>query len=131
MKLRIHVEGKSYDVEVEVLADGATAPIAAPVAAPAPSPARPAAAPQAAPITAPSKPGAVDASKVLRAPIIGTVTQVKVSPGDVVAADDVIVIMEAMKMETKVATALAAKVKTVCVKAGEAVKSGQVLVEFE
>ncbi len=132
MKMRIKVEGKSYDVEVEVLAEGAATASPAPLpqaVTSSPSPSRPAVLPP--PVSSGTSADAVDAAKVVRAPIIGTVTQVMVNPGDHVAADDIIVIMEAMKMETKVATAIAAKVKTVCVKAGDAVKSGQVLVEFE
>jgi glutaconyl-CoA/methylmalonyl-CoA decarboxylase subunit gamma len=131
MKLRITVEGKSYDVEVEVLAEGVTSapPLAStPAAVPTPAAAPPT------PMASPARPksaGSVDASRVLRAPIIGTVTRVNVNVGDTVAVDDVIIVMEAMKMETKVATAMAARVKTVCVRAGEAVKAGQVLVEFE
>jgi methylmalonyl-CoA carboxyltransferase small subunit len=68
---------------------------------------------------------------VVKAPIVGTVVQIKVAPGDTVAVNQVLLVMEAMKMETNVASPLAGKVKTIRVSPGDAVKAGQVLVEFE
>jgi methylmalonyl-CoA carboxyltransferase small subunit len=57
--------------------------------------------------------------------------QIKIAPGDTVAVNQVLLVMEAMKMETNVASPLAGKVKTIRVSPGDAVKAGQVLVEFE
>ena len=137
MKLRITVEGKTYDVDVEVLEQGSAGPIygstsvhsatvegqAAPkMEAPAYVPVAPAAAP------VPSGP---TSDRVVKAPIVGTIVQLKVAPGDRVELNQVLLVMEAMKMETNVATPLAGKVKTVRVSPGEAVKAGQVLVELE
>jgi biotin carboxyl carrier protein len=127
MKLRITVEGKSYEVDVEVLDDR--------VAPPAPMQQIPAAAspvPEAkfeppAAINPPTASG----GKAVKAPIVGTIMHVKVVPGDTVAMNQVVLVMEAMKMETNVASPFAGKVKAVCVAAGEAVKAGQVLVELE
>jgi multidrug efflux pump subunit AcrA (membrane-fusion protein) len=50
---------------------------------------------------------------------------------DVVEVNQVVAVMEAMKMETNVASPVAGKVKSVGVKAGEPVKAGQVLIELE
>ncbi len=132
MKLLITVEGKSYEVEVQVLDDaGAPAPVAAPrgntaavaAAAPsAPAPSRPAAAPA---------PAATGGGKILKAPIVGTVVKVLVKPGDTVTKSQPVLVMEAMKMETNVAAVDAAIVKAVKVAPGQAVKAGDVLVEFE
>lgn len=138
MKLRITVEGKTYDVDVEVLEPGSAGPIygstsvhsatveghAAPKVAAAPP------APVAAVAAAPAAPGPTS-DRVVKAPIVGTIVQLKVAPGDHVEVNQVLLVMEAMKMETNVATPLAGKVKTVRVSPGEAVKAGQVLVELE
>jgi len=128
MRLRITVEGRTYDVDVEVLEGGqAAAP-----AAPAPqSPAAAAPAPQApsTPAPAPAKPAA-DAGQCV-APIAGNVTKVNVKPGDRVAENDVLVVLEAMKMESNIASPAAGAVKTVHVSPGDSVTQGQALVEFE
>jgi biotin carboxyl carrier protein len=127
MKLRITVEGKAYDVDVEILDDR--------VGPPAPTMQVPAVAP---PISEPrsqppaaSAPSAASSGKAVKAPIVGTIMQLKVAAGDSVAVNQVVLVMEAMKMETNVASPFAGKVKSVCVAAGEAVKTGQVLVELE
>lgn len=134
MKLRITVEGTTYEVDVEVL-EGA-APAAAPPASAAPArAARPA--PSAAPAAAAPprpKPGAAPAAggaSECIAPVAGNITKINVSPGDTVAENDVLVVLEAMKMETNVASPAAGTVKQVNVQAGDSVTQGQVLVELE
>jgi methylmalonyl-CoA carboxyltransferase small subunit len=138
MKLRISVEGKTYEVDVEVVEEGPGGPIygstsvhsstvTAPVAA-KPAPAAPPRAPVAPAATASSS---ASGEKVVKAPIVGTIMQLKVAPGDEVSVNQVLLVMEAMKMETNVASPIAGKVKTIRVAGGEAVKAGQVLVEFE
>ena len=143
MKLRITVEGKSYEVDVEVLEQGAAGPVygstsvhgstleaqVAPKPAPAATaPATPPAGGAAPPSPTPAGP---TSERVVKAPIVGTIVQLKVAPGDQVDVNQVLLVMEAMKMETNVATPLAGKVKTVRVSPGEAVKAGQVLIELE
>ena len=133
MKLRITVEGVAYEVEVEVLDDAGigASPVAsiAPASskaarsATAPAPAKPARGPAAAPTAADAK--------ECKAPIAGNVVQVKVKPGDTVTANQVLLVMEAMKMETNIPSPTNGKVKSVKVKAGQAVKAGELLVEFE
>jgi glutaconyl-CoA/methylmalonyl-CoA decarboxylase subunit gamma len=132
MKLRITVEGKTYEVDVEVLEEGPPGPLygstsvhGSTVAGPT-SPAKPAATPPAA-----SAPVGGGSEHVVKAPIVGTIVQIKVAPGDMVEINQVLLVMEAMKMETNVASPIAGKVKTIRVSPGEAVKAGQVLVEFE
>jgi biotin carboxyl carrier protein len=137
MKLRITVEGKTYDVDVEVMEEGPGGPmygstsvhsstVSAPVSPkPAAAPAPIAAAPAA--TSAPSASG----DKVVKAPIVGTIMQLKVATGDSVGVNQVLLVMEAMKMETNVASPIAGKVKAIRVSNGDAVKAGQVLVEFE
>ncbi|MEQ9454388.1 MAG: biotin/lipoyl-containing protein [Phycisphaeraceae bacterium] len=132
MKLRITVDGKAYDVDVEVLEDGGGA---LPASAPAPAVAagRPATAPMApkpsAPKTAAVPTGGGGAADV-PSPIAGNVLDVKVKAGDTVAQNDVLLVLEAMKMETNVSSPRAGTVAEVRVKSGDAVTSGQVLVTF-
>jgi biotin carboxyl carrier protein len=134
MKLRITVESKTYEVEVEVVEDapagpmyGSTSVHSTTVAPPtAPSHANPV---HAAEHAAPSP--AASSEHVVKAPIVGTILQLKVAPGDTVSVNQVLLVMEAMKMETNIASPIAGKIKTIRVSPGEAVKAGQVLVEFE
>ncbi len=132
MKLRITVEGVAYEVEVEVLEDGGTITAPPPIAmhhAPAAAKSTARSAKTAAPpaVRSAGAPG----EKNCKAPIAGTIVQLKVKPGDAVAINQVLVVMEAMKMETNIACPVAGKVKNVVVKTGQAVKAGEVLVEFE
>jgi len=68
---------------------------------------------------------------LLKAPMPGLVLRVQVTPGQTVSPGAGLVVLEAMKMENELKARAGAKVKTVRVKAGEAVEKGQVLVEFE
>jgi methylmalonyl-CoA carboxyltransferase small subunit len=62
---------------------------------------------------------------------VGTVMSIKVVPGDSVEVNQVLVVMEAMKMETNIASPIAGKVKSVPATVGSAVKAGQILIELE
>ena len=121
-KFKINVNGTSYDVEVEEIG-GSAAPVAAPAApAAAPAPSAPAAAPAAA-AAAP----VADGTQV-SAPMPGNILDVKVSVGDTVAEGDLLLILEAMKMENEILAPASGKVAGVQVSKGAAVNSGDVLV---
>ena len=129
MKLRITLEGHTYDVDVEVLDSvnpAAPAPalptLSTPVSAPA---AKPAAAPTPTPVATAS------GDKVCKAPIPGNITQVKVAAGQSVNVGDVLIVLEAMKMETPLTSRFTGKIKNVHVQVGSSVKQGQVLIEFD
>ena len=66
--------------------------------------------------------------KPVSSPLAGTVVQVKVTPGQSVSAGEVVLILEAMKMETEIRTPRAGVVAEVKVKRGEGVTVGQALV---
>ena len=139
MKYQVKVDGKVFEVEVEKVGGGyasltpgsLTAAPAAPVApapqvaAPAPAPAAPAA-PAPAPAAAPAAGGAGD----VVAPMPGTVLRVNVNNGDTVASGDVILILEAMKMENEIVAPCAGTV-TLNVKAGETVDTDAVLASVQ
>jgi biotin carboxyl carrier protein len=113
----ITVNGVPYNVTVE---EGtSTAPVQAPVATPAPAPvATPA--PKAEPASAGSVP--VDA------PMPGNILDVKVSNGASVKAGDVLVILEAMKMENEIVAPQDGTVASINVNKGDTVEAGQTLV---
>jgi methylmalonyl-CoA carboxyltransferase small subunit len=69
--------------------------------------------------------------KVCRSPVSGIVASVTAQAGQTLQAGDVLLVLEAMKMETQVTAQVAGKVAVIKVKAGESVQSGQILVEFE
>ena len=123
MKLKITIDDKTYEVDVEV-ADEPTAPRA--VAGPMePSRVRVPAAPAAVPG------GPVSEEKVCRSPINGTVVRVVAHPGVAIQPGDILLVLEAMKMETNITAPVAGKVKAITVKAGDSVKAEQVVVELE
>ena len=117
---RITVNGTSYDVSVEELSGGA-APVAAPVAA------APVAAPAAAPAAPAPAAGGAGSVKV-SSPMPGKILAVKANVGDSVKKGQVILILEAMKMETPVKAPQDGVVATVDVAKGESVDSGKTLV---
>ena len=128
MKLKITIDQKTYEVDVE--AAEPEAPAAPPRGYPVePSQVRlPAAAPVAA---APSSEGPVNEGKVCRSPVSGIVVRVVAQPGQTLQAGDILLVLEAMKMETNITAPIAGKVKEIKVKQGDSLQSGQVAVEFE
>lgn len=146
MKYQVKVDGKVFEVEVEKVGGGyasltpgsLTAAPAAPVApapqaaAPAPAPAAPAPAPAApaAPAPAPAAAPAAGGAGDVVAPMPGTVLKVNVNNGDTVASGDVILILEAMKMENEIVAPCAGTV-TLNVKAGETVDTDAVLASVQ
>ena len=118
---RITVNGTSYDVSVEELSGGA-APVAAPVAAaPVAAPA-PAAAP-AAPAPAAGGAGSIKDSS----PMPGKILAVKANVGDSVKKGQVILILEAMKMENEVVAPEDGTIVSIDVTVGASVESGDTL----
>ncbi len=129
MKLQIGIDGKTYEVEVEVVEDDS----APRMPNYGPYPIVPATV-QSAPATrTPSQVAEenVDEEKVCRSPVAGVVIKVSVEPGQTMQANDLMMVLEAMKMETNVTSPVAGKVKSVKVAPGDSVKVNQIVVEFE
>nr|WP_231040062.1 biotin/lipoyl-containing protein [Pectinatus cerevisiiphilus] len=120
-KFNVTVNGNSYEVEIEEVksaAVAAPAPKAAPaVSAPAPKAAAPAA-PAAAPV----------GGTTIAAPMPGKITKVVASVGQAVKAGDVVLILEAMKMQNEITAPAAGTVKAVNVEVGKSVKAGEAMV---
>ena len=145
MKYVATINGKKYEVEVEKLEaykslyrNGVAAPAApvlpasAPVqrpAAPAPAPVAAAPAPAPAPAAAPAPKAAAPAgATTVEAPMPGKILNIKVSEGQAVKFGEVVVIMEAMKMETEIVAPADGTVSKILVKAGDSVDTGAALV---
>jgi biotin carboxyl carrier protein len=130
----ITVNGNAYNVTVEegfraAMPAAAPAPVAAPAPAAAPTPtAAPAAAPAAvaapAPAAAPS--GAAGSVKV-SSPMPGKIVSVKASVGQSVKKGDVILILEAMKMENEIVSPQNGTLASINVTAGQSVEAGSLL----
>jgi len=135
VKLRIDLDGKTYDLDVEVLEEdrpeprpGYLPPHAPPMtvrSSAGPAAGAPAADAGGAPADAP-----VDEDKVCRSPLSGVVNRIAVSPGQDLKQDDLIMVLEAMKMETNVVAGHPGTVKALRVAQGDGVKVGQVLMDY-
>lgn len=114
-RYNITVNGKTYDVEVEETGSAPSqAPVqAAPAAAPAPAP-------------APAK-AAVGEGTPVKAPMPGNILDVKVSVGDTVSQGQVIVILEALKMENDIVANTSGKITSITVKKGDTVNSDDII----
>lgn len=115
---RITVNGNVYDVEVEELGTGAATQTAAPKAAP-----KAVAAPKAA---APAAAGSEGAVKV-NSPMPGKILSVKSSVGQAVKRGEVIMILEAMKMENEIVAPSDGTIASINVNEGASVEAGSVL----
>ncbi len=123
-KFNITVNGTAYEVEVEeVKAAGAAAPrAAAPAAAPAPAAPAPAAAPKKAAVAAGAGEHSIDS------PMPGKIVKLVASEGQAVKAGDVLLILEAMKMQNEITADADGTVKSFNVAAGQSVKAHESLV---
>ena len=126
MKYIVNLNGKNYEVEVNeteavvvgVSAGAAPAPTAAPVAAPA-----------AAPAAAPTAAQAVSAEgTTIPSPMPGSILNVNVTVGQAVKAGDVLMILEAMKMENDISAPCDGTVKQILVTKGSTVNTDDVLI---
>ncbi|WP_322495542.1 biotin/lipoyl-containing protein [Chloroflexus sp.] len=132
-RLRITVNGISYEVEVEVLADDDEATLTAPTSINALPPARAATPPSSAPAASPAAPPPntpPSGPGILTSPIAGIVAEIKVNIGDHVKENDPLVVIEAMKMNSNVSSPVAGTIRSINVKVGDSVRQGQPLLEF-
>lgn len=123
----ITVNGKTYQVQVEE-AGGAAPVAAAPVFS---APAAPAAPAPAAPVAAPAPaaaPVAAGGGETVSAPMPGTIFDIKVTQGQAVKAGDILIILEAMKMENEIVAPVDGTVNSINVTKGQSVVSGDALV---
>lgn len=113
--LTVTVNGVAYNVTVEENTNGAAPVAAAPAPAVAPAPA-----------AAPAAPAAAGSVPV-NAPMPGTILDIKVKAGAAVKAGDVVMILEAMKMENEISAPQDGTIASIDVRKGDTVNSGDVL----
>ncbi len=125
MKYRVSLNGKDYEIEVEQgeaqivnITDTPAAPVAAPVAAPAAVPAA------AAPVAAPA---AVGAGDPIVSPMPGTIVKISVSAGEAVKKGQILVVLEAMKMENEIVAPRDGTVSSIVTTKGAAVNTDDLL----
>ena len=111
-KFKVNVNGVAYNVEV---AEEGVVAVAAPVAA-AP-----------APVAAAPAPVAAAGDTTMTAPMPGSVSKIVAKEGQTVKKGDVIIMLEAMKMQNEMASPVAGTVKSINVAVGESVKPGQIM----
>ena len=130
-KFNISVNGKSYEVEVEELgsvaatynAPAPTAPISVPAPASAPTVTK-----VKEPVKTEVAAAVVQGGETISSPMPGTILEVNVKPGDDVKRGQVMLILEAMKMENEIMAPLDGKVAQVGVTKGQSVDTGDMLV---
>lgn len=109
---KVNVNGNVYEITIEVIDKADIKAPSAPTPAPAAAPA---------PVAAPA------GAQTVSAPMPGTILKVNVSNGQAVKKGDVLMILEAMKMENEILAANDGTVSSVNVTAGQSVESGTVL----
>lgn len=123
MKLHIEIDGKTYEVEYDTedekscsstlsfhRAQSLTLP-------PSKDPS--------------AETGGIEESKVFRNPVAGIVARIDVAPGQRVQDGEILMVVEAMKMENTLTASSSATVASVEVKVGETVKARQIAITFE
>jgi biotin carboxyl carrier protein len=131
MKLNIKIDEKTYEVEVEVAEPESPATMphnlgglnigSAPLRVPA----------SAAPVAPPADSKPVNEAKVCRSPVSGIVVRVAAQVGQTLQTGDILLVLEAMKMETNITAPGPGKIAVIGVNQGDSVQAGQVVVEFE
>jgi biotin carboxyl carrier protein len=131
MKLTITIDGKTYEVDVDAAEpESPAAPPpnlsglnigSAPLRVPA----------SAAPLAPPANSKPENEDKVCRSPVSGIVVQVAAQVGQSLQPGDILLVLEAMKMETNITAPSAGKIAAIRVNQGDSVQAGQVVVEFD
>lgn len=126
MKYKITLGKKTYEVEVEQ----GEAMCVAEYEAFAPAAPAPVAAPAAAPVAAPAAPAAVNlaAGETVKSPMPGNILKIQVSQGQKVNEGDLLIVLEAMKMENEIVATKAGTVAQIAVTKGQVVETGTPLV---
>ncbi len=113
-RFNVTVNGKAYDVAVEEITDGSAPVVSAPVA---PAPAK----------SAPAPVAEKGEGEAVSAPMSGTILDVKANVGDTVSRGQVIMVLEAMKMENDIVSPCDGKITSILVKKGDTVNPSDTL----
>lgn len=138
MKYMCKLNGKEYEVEIERIDD--FTPLTkvqtvsdAPVEVSVSKPVAPASEPKKETVkeSAPEPATSSAQGEQVKSPMPGTILDINVQAGQSVNAGDVIVVMEAMKMENEIVASVSGKIAEICVKKGDAVDTDAVLAVIE
>ena len=130
MKLNITIDGKTFEVDVDAAETESPAVPrslgglnvgSAPMRVPAST----------VPVAPPADSKPVNEAKVCRSPVSGVVVRVAAQVGQSLQPGDILLVLEAMKMETNITAPSAGKIAAIAVNQGDGVQAGQVVVEFE
>jgi len=122
----IQVNGREFRVDLQQLGLGKLMPVAAVAETKAAAPAaQPAIAVAPAPVVVSG-----EASSIVKAPLPGLIIDVKIGEGEKVKAGQIIVVMEAMKMENQIQATTDGTVKKIFIKKGDNVAEGHAMVEI-
>ena len=139
-KFIINVNGKSYEVDVEEVKEGSapvmTSSVAAPKSASVPAPqiaaAQPVSQVEQSPAADPKPVANVSSDAIkMKSPMPGNILDVKVNVGDTIKKNQVLLILEAMKMENEIMSPQDGKVVSIPVTRGTTVNSGDILIIIE
>ena len=122
---KVNVNGIPFEVELQQPINAAKHPTIVKPKVEAPKPAAPAAA--SAPVAAPAKPAATGAGNAQKAPLPGTINSINVKVGDTVGIGDVLIVLEAMKMQNNIEAEYAGTITSITVNPGDSVMEGAVL----
>jgi len=124
---KVNVNGIPFEVELQKPINAAKHPTmnTPKVQAPRPAATIPAASPASAPAAAPA--AVAGAGTPLKAPLPGTVTEIKVQVGQQVNVGDTVLVLEAMKMQNNIEAETAGQVTSILVKQGDTVMEGAVM----
>lgn len=131
MKLRISLDDRTFEVEVEVAEnDHANLPPAYPVGSARVAGSAASGQPGATPGAMRPPAAVADEGKACRSPVSGVVVKVLATAGATIKAGDSLLVLEAMKMETHIVAPLSGEIAAIKVAKGDRVQTGDVLVEF-
>jgi biotin carboxyl carrier protein len=130
---KVNVNGIPFEIEMQKPINAAKHPALAATKRSASAPAAPAAPAAAAPAQPAAKPqpaqpaAAAGAGTPVKAPLPGTINAINVKVGDTVAVGDVVIILEAMKMQNNIEAENAGTVTSILVNQGDTVMEGAVM----
>ena len=125
---KVNVNGIPFEIELQKPINAAKHPSmnTPKVEVPKPAtPSQPTAAPQ--PVSQPAQPAPAGAGMAIKSPLPGTVTDIKVSVGQTIQAGDVVLVLEAMKMQNNIEAEHEGKVTAIYVNQGDTIMEGTVL----
>ena len=124
---KVNVNGIPFEVELQKPINAAKHPQLSKPKVEAPKPVAAAVPVTAAPAAAPQPAAPAGAGSPIKAPLPGTITEIKVQQGQQVNVGDVVLVLEAMKMQNNIEAEYAGTVTSITVKAGDTVMEGAVL----